>query len=203
MIKLSKAGKMPCKSFSLQAITTCPGMYIAGTKQVKDVCKGCYATKGMYRFPVVKAARDSNLDATKDDRFVPEMVAMIEKEKSEYFRWFDSGDIYSAEFLEKVYQVCFDTPNVKHWIPTKSRELFNQVTWAALEQLPNVTVRYSSPSIDGDYTPDHGSTVVKAADHFPANGEVYTCPSSTQDGKCADCRACWNKGVKVVAYVYH
>ena len=59
MIRLSKPSKMPCKSWSLEALDTCP----ASTDSNGDLvpaCVGCYATDGNYRFPNVKAPRVSN-----------------------------------------------------------------------------------------------------------------------------------------------
>jgi hypothetical protein len=41
MIHLSKAGKMPCRSWSLQAGSTCPGSIDPKTKKPVDVCAGC------------------------------------------------------------------------------------------------------------------------------------------------------------------
>jgi NADH:ubiquinone oxidoreductase subunit F (NADH-binding) len=29
------------------------------------------------------------------------------------------------------------------------------------------------------------------------------CPAGEQDGKCKKCRQCWNKDIKVVAYIAH
>ena len=47
-IRLSKASKMPCPSWSLEALTTCPASKKRDGTLV-DACKGCYATTGNYR----------------------------------------------------------------------------------------------------------------------------------------------------------
>ena len=47
MLKLSKASKMPCRSWSLPAIRSCPAAKKRGGELV-DACKGCYATEGNY-----------------------------------------------------------------------------------------------------------------------------------------------------------
>ena len=49
MLKLSKASKMPCRSWSLQALDTCPGSRDKSGELV-PACSGCYATDGNYRF---------------------------------------------------------------------------------------------------------------------------------------------------------
>ena len=197
--KLSKASKMNCKSFSLPVnLEVCKGM-IDATGKVKPVCQSCYAKKGFYHMPVVKAVRENNLIASKKIDFAKHMIKLLEKQK--YFRWFDSGDVYSNDFLRTIEEICYNTPHVKHWIPTKSRELFNQPTWDRLESLPNVTVRYSSPSIIGTYEEKHGSTVSSVIKK--STKELFYCPASNQKGKCNDCRACWNKNLKVVSYLKH
>ena len=199
--KLSKASKMNAKSFSLPVNEeVCKGMKDS-KGNIKPVCKGCYAKKGFYNMPVVKALREHNLEASKqlDNTFVNSMVEQLKKQ--EYFRWFDSGDIYSDNLLARIYWICKNTPNTKHWIPTKSRELFNQDLWTSLEALPNVTVRYSSPSIIGTYSVNHRSTVVQAL--HKSTKELFYCPASKQEGKCKNCRACWNDNIKVVAYLKH
>jgi hypothetical protein len=51
--------------------------------------------------------------------------------------------------------------------------------------------------IDGN-APDYAgntSTVVTTTD--------YTCAAPDQDGKCKDCRDCWNPEIKNVAYLKH
>ena len=54
--------------------------------------------------------------------------------------------------------------------------------------------------IVGDYSAEHGSTVVSYADD---KTEAFMCGAYDRDGKCGDCRACWDKTVKVVAYPAH
>ena len=89
MIKLSKPSKMPCLSWSLQALDTCPGSKKLDGSLV-DACKGCYATTGNYRFPNVKAPREHNREDWKRAAWVDDMVSALDN--SRYFRWFDSGD---------------------------------------------------------------------------------------------------------------
>ncbi len=199
--KLSKASKMPCKSFSLPVTEeVCKGMKDS-KGNIKPVCKACYAKKGFYNMPVVKDLRDHNLLSTKqlDNTFVNSMVEQLRKAK--YFRWFDSGDIYSDKLLARIYWICKNTPNTKHWIPTKARELFSQELWKDLEALSNVTIRYSSPSILGLYEGKHGSVVSQAI--HKSTKDLYYCPASKQKGKCETCRACWNPNIKVVSYLKH
>ena len=113
--KLSKASKMPCESFSLPVNDdVCKGMRDLLTNEMKDVCKDCYAKKGNYRYPNVINAREHNYQSSLqlDNTFVNSLIEQI-KDKS-YFRWFDSGDIYSQKLLERILFICVNTPHTKH-----------------------------------------------------------------------------------------
>ena len=140
MVKLSKTSKLDgIKSWSLQAIETCPGS-VGADGQLVPACSGCYATTGMYNFPGVKAPRAANKEDWKRDGWVADMVLALAKEK--YFRWFDSGDMYSLELARKIYDVMVATPHVKHWLPTRMAKFpkFAPVL-AAMQRLDNVMVR--------------------------------------------------------------
>ena len=80
MIKLSTPSKMPCKSWSLQAIDTCPGSIDPSTGGLVPACQGCYATDGNYRFPNVKAPRIHNREDWKRTEWVSDMVEAIKND---------------------------------------------------------------------------------------------------------------------------
>ena len=74
--------------------------------------------------------------------------------------------------------------------------------FAQMEALSNVVVRYSSDSITGETVAGrNSSTIIASLDS--GNGNLKVCESSTREGKCGPCRACWNKDVSVVAYPAH
>jgi hypothetical protein len=203
-IRLSKAGKMPCRSWSLQALTTCPGS-IGDKGTLVDACKGCYATGGNYRFPNVKQPRESNQKDWKRAAWVSDMVAELDNDR--YFRWFDSGDVYSLKLAEKILAVMKATPWVKHWLPTRMHKFvkFHGV-FAAMESLPNVVVRYSSDSVTGKTVAGRNtSTIIPPVDTTNRRQTIFltVCESSTREGKCGPCRACWNQDVSVIAYPAH
>jgi hypothetical protein len=199
-LKLSKASKMPCLSWSLQAIDTCPGS-IGPDGDLVPACKGCYATTGNYRFPNVKKPRLLNRDDWRRLDWVADVVASLERES--FFRWFDSGDVYALPLARKILQVMEQTPHVKHWLPTRMYKFpkFHAV-FAAMESLPNVVVRYSSDSISGETVPGRNtSTIVGDTSQVPNNATI--CPAYTRAGKCLDCRHCWDQSVAVIAYPAH
>ena len=200
MLKLSKAGKMPCRSWSLQALVTCPGAK-ARNGELVDACKGCYATTGNYNYPNVKAPREHNKQDWKRDEWVDDMVAELDNDR--YFRWFDSGDMYELRLALKILEVMRRTPWVKHWMPTrmhKFRKFLAVIN--EMNALPNVVVRLSSDSVQGEIIEgEYTSTIVPYFED--ATPEMTACDAYERNGKCGSCRACWSKDVKTIAYPAH
>ncbi len=201
MVKLSVTSKLDgIRSWSLQALETCPGSVDAEGKLVA-ACSGCYATTGNYNYPNVKAPRAFNKEDWQRDSWVADMVEALSKDK--YFRWFDSGDMYSLSLAEKILQVMQQTPWVSHWLPTRMAKFakFSDVI-RSMQSLPNVMVRFSSDAVDGSYTKGvHGSTIVSGDSRIPEG--VAVCKAYENNGKCNGCRACYSKDVSVIAYVAH
>jgi len=83
MIKISQTSKLNARSWSLQALDTCPGSWAAPGVLV-DACKGCYATTGNYNYPNVKAPRLSNREDWQRLEWVDEMVSELDQDR--YFR---------------------------------------------------------------------------------------------------------------------
>jgi len=200
MIKLSKASKMPCRSWSLEALTTCPASKNKDGSLV-DACKGCYATTGNYRFPNVKAPRVHNQEDWKRKDWASDMIAELDNDR--YFRWFDSGDMYDLRLAKKILEVAKATPHCNHWLPTRMHKFakFSKVI-NELESLPNVVVRKSSDSVTGGLIKGtNTSTIIPTIDN--ATKGMVVCKAYERDGKCGTCRSCWDKSVSVIAYPAH
>ena len=199
--KISVTSKLDgIKSWSLQALETCPGS-IGSDGSLVDACAGCYATTGNYRFANVKAPRIHNRDDWKNGDWVDAMTQALQD--SRFFRWFDSGDMYSLELAEKILQVMQNTPWVKHWLPTRMHKFAKfAAVIQAMQALDNVVVRFSSDSVQGEIVQGATtSTIIPTADKAQQGMEV--CRAYENNGKCNGCRACWNKDTSVVAYVAH
>lgn len=202
VINISKASKMPCPSWSLEAIETCPGSIDAGHESgLVEACRICYATRGNYRYPNVKKPRAENRRAWQHPDFVPAMVARLQDES--FFRWFDSGDMYHIGLARKILEVMRGTPGTRHWLPTRMYKFSKfRAILDEMNGLPNVVARYSSDSITGATIPGAAySSTIFPADHAPAG--AFVCGAYTRAGKCADCRACWDKSISVIAYPGH
>lgn len=198
--KLSKTSKLGELSWSLQALETCPGS-IGTDGSLVDACSGCYATTGFYHMDSVKSVRQSNKLDWERDGWIGDMVKALQKRS--FFRWFDSGDMYSLQLAEKMYQVMLLTPWVSHWLPTRMAKFakFADVI-RRMKALPNVMVRFSSDSINGEYTEGvHGSVICETADSAPEG--AYVCPAYQQGGQCKACRACYSKEIPLIAYPAH
>ena len=187
---LSATGKMPCPSINLPAVACVTGSKLA--KVPGTTCHGCYALKGRYRFPNVKEAMDRRLKALSDSRWVRAMVVLMKDRK--FFRWHDSGDIQSAWHLKRILEVCKQTPNTKHWLPTREAKLLALMDPNTIP--PNLIIRLSATKVDG-----------AASKSWPWTSTVSTkdktCPAPNQGGKCKDCRSCWSRDIQNITYAKH
>lgn len=201
MVKISKTSKLDgIKSWSLQALDTCPGS-LNGDGTLVDACSGCYATTGNYRFPNVKAPRLHNRTDWERLEWCDDMVRALDNER--FFRWFDSGDMYALGLAEKILEVIKRTPWVKHWLPTRMHKFpkFKRVL-RDMQRLENVSVRFSSDSVTGEHVEGlHGSVIVPTADS--ATASMTLCRAYEHGGTCNGCRACWDKSVPLIAYPAH
>lgn len=192
---VSKLDGIP--SWSLQAVDTCPGAKENG--ELVEVCKGCYARGGNYRFKAVRNTREINRKAWRRKNWVPYMIGCIDPYK--YFRWFDSGDVYCRGLGVKIYEVISGTPNTKHWLPTRSYKF--PKLYEILEEinkLPNACVRYSGDKLDIPPNIGQNKSIVLSK----PNNNVFTCGAYKQvPAKCNGCRACWDKEIPTIGYKAH
>ena len=201
---ISKTSKMSCHSWSLQAIEHCP-QSTNRFGELVDACKSCYATDGNYRLNNVKAVRAKNALEWTSEAWVGKMTRLLYDLPQ--FRWFDSGDLYSLDLADKIYQIMQQTPMTRHWMPTR---MHKDVTFLSIltkmQQLPNVVIRLSSDSIEGGLVQldwPTTSTIVSGSDSSSRVNGVFVCPAPQQNGKCNNCRACWSKNAPVIGYVGH
>ena len=204
-IKLSKVSKLDgIYSFSLQAGETCKGSIDPKTGSICPACSGCYAKGGTYHYANTKNVRKVNFANSKKSGWTQAMIQELDMHR--YFRWFDSGDMYSVEFAEKVLEVIKATPWVRHWLPTRTWTIpeFSDVL-KELNKLPQVVVRYSSGSITGEtIEAQNGSTVIGENHISKLQKDIVVCGAYlNKDKKCKGCRKCWDKNVKQVAYIAH
>lgn len=119
---------------SIDGLLTCPN--------ATNCVTGCYAKQGTYNFNNVKNAYESRLSLTFKDSFSEDMNSHIKSLKRQgkrlNIRIHDSGDFYSAEYLNKWLDVIKSNPDVRFYAYTKMISMFKEIV------LPeNFTVIYS------------------------------------------------------------
>ena len=88
-----------------------------------SVCANCYAyERGRYRFQNVKDAQYKRFAALKHPLWAEAWrYKLILKRLSGRVRRHDSGDVQNLDHLNKIYEVCRLSPDVKHWMPTRMK----------------------------------------------------------------------------------
>jgi hypothetical protein len=192
---LGKPSKMPGLSYGISAKECITGAALA--KIPGTVCHGCYALKANYSYPSVMKAHIKRGEAINHPLWVDAMVTQILASMTGYFRWHDSGDLQSFQHLLNIVKVAEKCPSVAFWLPTKEKKFVSQFlnNFGAFPN--NLIVRVSGAMVDGD-KPDfeHTSTVV-------TDSKKATCRAFENQNKCGNCRLCWNKDFKNVAYLKH
>jgi hypothetical protein len=195
---LSEPSKMPCYSYSLPATACKLGsilVKIAGT-----TCSGCYALKGRYRMPYVKAALDRRIANISTETWVDDMIKVIRwKEKSGYFRWHDSGDLQGVWHLEKIVAVCRALPEIRFWLPTREYGIVKDYFEKYGLFPSNLLIRLSATKIDS-VVPNLLGLTTSGVSNDPLK---VTCRAPEQDNQCGSCRSCWKESVKQVVYKQH
>ena len=211
---LGYPSKMPGTSYGISAHACKVGAKLA--KIEGSVCYGCYALKANYQYPSVQQAHAKRLAGITDPHWTGAMVALINysqtlkykrgrkalgKLAKGYHRWHDSGDLQSVDHLTKICAVAALTPTIKHWLPTRELAIVKAYQAQGGTIPKNLVVRVSATMVDGDPTQAWYHTSRVHSDK-PAKG-ARACPAPQQQGKCGDCRACWNPKVKSVSYHLH
>jgi hypothetical protein len=186
----------------------------------RNVCHFCYATRHRYAMPMTKRAMARRMDAWQRATWVPSMVFALRQSKRRCFRWFDSGDIQNYAHLLKILSIVEQTPDVRHYLPTKEA---GELRWAfhvERRDIPsNLVIRICSPKIQPGWVMD-GVLVwaayrpaIKKASVWRAEkvakrrgkmlGRAFVCPAKNTNNHCGRCRACWSPNLEEVIYELH
>ena len=223
---LSNPSKMPSYAWGIPIQYCVTGSKLA--LQEGTICNKCYAGKGCYVFPVVKAMYEKRYQAIELPEWVDYMAELLTQkyknlDKSRLFhRWFDSGDVQSYSHLMKIFEVCELTPHIKYWLATREYKIVDQIKE---EDVPkNLCLRVSAIKVDSP-PPKFWKWTSGVHKDKPAVGRE--CPAYLTDknnkvwdkesyhkldkkekkkhdfGQCGSCRACWSRSVKQVSYKEH
>lgn len=227
---LGQPSKMPAASYGLDAFVCKTGSVLA--LQPGSTCEGCYAQKDFYKTygPVIKNRR-THQAAIHHPLWTEAMIRMIwdyvrecdEDARREnpdiafqpevYFRWHDSGDLWSLDHFENICAIAEATSRVQHWLPTREYGIVAQFLREGGVIPPNLTVRLSAhwngeapelpPRLFGLPTStvhfEHGKPVQISA----RRKDSIECRAYTRDNFCGNCRACWSPDVQNVSYTKH
>ena len=177
-----------------------------------SVCALCYARKGRYVFEIVQKCMAMRLDLiTNDPLWVDAMVFILnrkiyKKNKLHIFRWHDSGDIQSPEHLSKIAEIAEQTPQIKHWLPTKESPTVRE--WIKTHDIPdNLNIRISASMVNGDVTQVNGCTTsIVVTKDMLGKMEGTDCPvysDPNHGSECGDCEDCYLKTVTNINYQAH
>ena len=197
---LGKPSKMPGFAYGISAFNCKTGSKLANVKG--SVCEGCYARKANYKYPSVMLAhqkREANLGSAE---WVQAMILQISKTGTTHFRFHDSGDLQSTGHLKAIVNIALALPNVSFWLPTKEKGMLAIAKRAGLVIPDNLTIRLSAAMVDSDkVNTSLTGNVSLVQDKVELSG--FHCKAPEQDGKCQDCRACWDKSIPVIVYFKH
>jgi hypothetical protein len=199
---LSNPAKMPSYAWGI------PTEYCkTGSKLAKidgTICNKCYADKGCYVFPMVRAMYEKRYQAIALPEWVDYMAEMLTlkyknlTKSRRYHRWFDSGDVQSYEHLMKIFEVCELTPHIKYWLATREYQIIDRIKE---EDVPkNLCLRVSATKVDGALPKFWKWT---SGVHKDKRHKGKECRAYTTNNNCGDCRACWSRSVKQVSYEEH
>lgn len=210
-----QTSKMPGFSYGLDAQQCRRGGQLA--KVAGTICNAhCYAKRNFYATwgPVIQN-RVSHQSSVDHPEWVPAMLRLFTRYlrpngEPQYFRWLDSGDLPSVEFLAKVAVVADRTPWVRHWLPTRECDIVREYLAAVGGFPPNLVLRISAdyvgapPALPSDLAWLPTSTVHREGER-PVQVSVLRkhsveCKSYQRDHRCGPCRACWSPDVKNVSY---
>jgi len=203
---LSKPSKMPGPAYNLPAPMCITGSTLVDI--IGSVCNGCYALKGRYNFPNVKAALARRLQSLQHPQWVFAMTVLIKGE--EVFRWHDSGDLQSVQHLKNIFEVCNKTPETRHWLPTREAKFLKLMDPDVIPK--NLIIRMSSHMIDQEPVKFWPWTSTVVSHKFFWKLELWfnklfrikgKCFAPIQGNTCRSCRQCWDRTVINVSYYKH
>ncbi|MEU3642914.1 hypothetical protein AB0E59_05965 [Lentzea sp. NPDC034063] len=113
------AGRLP----DGRTYNTCPSAGVCA--------QACYARHGTYTWPVVRAKHQANLMFVLDDLPGWESAMLAElgatKFRGAWVRIHDSGDFFSAAYLEAWLRICHARPDINFYAYTKEVDLFRRL----------------------------------------------------------------------------
>lgn len=175
-------------SFSLPAITTCPG-------RTPWCEKKCYAHRLEKRYPNVRNSYASNLEASKQEDFVEKMNESLAKIKTNTVRLHVSGDFYSIEYIENWIKIIKANPDIQFYTYTKSWRIPDLLPYiVTLAQVENLVVFASTDDDTKGETIPKGMREAYAGDNKP-DKFLFCLEQAGKADSCESCKMCFKRNV--------
>lgn len=175
--------------WSLPAGKTCPGA-------TKYCIKFCYARKCERCFPPAKVKGIENLAFSKTKDFVKGLIKEIFDRKFTRVRFHERGDAYNQEYLDKLFAICNELPEVKFLMYTKSFDL------DFTNKPKNLNLYFSLDPSSDKVRATKGAlfTYILPKGEKPKEGWV-TCVDNGGKGYCGStCIHCWKNNPEPKVY---
>mgnify|MGYP006293964903 CR=1 FL=1 len=198
---LGEPSKMPGRAYGLPTRLCRAGGKLRA--KTNSTCSKCYARKGRYVFRNVTDAQEKRAAGLRHPQWSEAMVLLILRANCEWFRWHDSGDLQGLWHLILIVAIARELPWINFWLPTREIGMVRQYLAQHGEFPKNLCVRISAHWVDDLIAPQAECTsVVRSKEDWILPG-TWKCPAPQQNGKCGDCRACWDRSVARVSYKQH
>jgi|6_EtaG_2_1085325.scaffolds.fasta_scaffold15071_2 hypothetical protein len=198
--------KMPDTTYPVDAFACKVGSKLR--KIEGSVCSACYTIRLQKLRPCVDKGYKKNLFKWQKwhtlgiegiKMWIEAIAFQILRAKAKDHRWFDGGDLQSLDMLLAIEEVAKQTPEVRHWLPTKEYGIYNKYLKENIEP-DNLVIRVSAPMIDGKPNKAFRNTSTVYKNSEPIG---FECKARTRGNACGSCRACWSKEIKNVSYSKH
>lgn len=151
-------------------------------------CKGCYATKGNFRYQNVKdGLAIKTLLIREDLDFVKRaIIAQIKAENIEFVRLHASGDFDSIEYIEMIKEVVKECKTTTFWTYTKNDKAVN-----AFDEFDNANIVKSIIPHFG-FNFGHCDYILAVYKELKKQGNsVYICRCGIDKNQhCTNCKGC-------------
>ena len=151
-------------------------------------CKGCYATKGNYRYNTTKASLliKTRLVRVEIDFVKRAILAQIEADHISFIRIHASGDFFSAEYVEMWKEIIKASPSCTFWTYTKYSEAVT-----AFDSFSNANIVKSVIPHHG-FNFGHIDYIIAVYEELKKQGKsVYICRCGIDKNQhCNNCKSC-------------
>lgn len=218
----SRTSKMPWLSFNLPAEECKTGSVLKNNPKSMCSDKFCYVKKQPSRYNVktVKNALYENFNNIENDGWADSFIYLLkeakekdkDKKESNYFRWFDAGDIQSKKQLSQIAYIAYEVPDIDFWVSTHEFHIVQSYVRGGSLIPENLRIRISDAEMEQDEN-EHQKEIdvlnkkpnVKCnitTSGVSGDDSMVTCISSQQGNVCfgdkKKCTDCWTSNKRQV-----